>query len=202
MGLKDFFKSKTIQPDPMAETIKQQQAGYGRALTESLNQIKAASTPQAIQTQIGSENAALQGNLADIRRRIQQNIARQGIQNSSVGLAAMTQPEQQIGRQILLNQASAPMRQLDLAERQGRLAQAGLTSQQVPINFQQQISPSGLMQLLPSLLQVGGTLGGAYLGGGAGALAGSQIGQVAGNMTNQAYNRQYQPSGLYNLGAR
>lgn len=207
-----IFDKNKAEADPLAEQLKQDQAQYARAQKSAFNEIVAKSTPEAIQSQIGSENAALQSNLADIRRKIQQNIARQGLQGSSIGQSAMVNPERQVGRQISLNLASAPQRELEQAQKKFQLAGQALGGQQIPLNFNATQSPSMFSQLLPSLIGAGGTIGGAAFGGPVGAAAGGQVGSGLGSLAQQQmqqpapysgfgsspYNRAYsQNTGLY-----
>lgn len=180
-----IFDKREVPADPVAEQLKQDQLQYSRMQKAALNEFAKGSTPEAIQTQIGKENAALQGNLADIRRRIQQNIARRGLQNTSLGLSAMTQPEREIGRQINLNLASEPTRKLDLAQRQAQLAGQAMSGQQIPLNFSGSQSPSMFTQLLPSLIGAGGTIAGSAFGGPVGGAVGGQVGSGLGSLTQQ-----------------
>jgi len=113
--LKGLMKPTTIEADPFAEQLRKNQEQYAGMQKAAINEFNANATPEAVQSQIGKENSALQGNLADIRRRVQQNIARQGLQNTSLGLNAMVKPEREIAQQINLNNVSGNERMMDLA---------------------------------------------------------------------------------------
>lgn len=177
-----LFDKKKTEADPLAEQLKNYEAKYAAKKMEALNEFDKQSSPEAVQSQIARENSALQGNLADIRRKVQQNIAKQGLQNSSLGQAAMVAPERQIGQQISLNSISAPERLRQLAMQKAQMAQSG---QNIPLNFQQSQQPSLFNQLLPSLLQTGGTIAGSVIGGPAGGAVGGQAGSGLSSLTQQ-----------------
>lgn len=189
-----LFDPSVTGADHEAEQIKKNMMEYAGKQKAAINEFEKYATPEAVQKQIGTENAALEGNLADIRRKVQQNIARQGLQNSSLGQAAMVQPERQIGQQISLNNISGDKRMMDLAQQRAQMAGQALAGQNVPLNFQSTSTPSMLTQLLPALLSAGGAIGGAALGGPMGATAGgatgSGLGKLAtsGSMPTNSYN--------------
>lgn len=178
-GIKGLLTGKEIGPDPEAGFLKETQLRASQAMRSGLENLMAQKPSDVAEAQIAKQSEGLQTNLADIRRRIQQNIARKGLANTSIGQAAMTGAERDIGKQISLLQTSKPLIERQLSEdliRQGSIVSG---AQKVPINFQTQRT-GGIAGLLGQLTGAGI---GAYAGGPEGAKLGAKLGQGVG----QAY---------------
>lgn len=173
-----FGKDQVQKADDIAQYLKETQLRASQAQRGGLESLMAQNPAQAAQAQISGQVNAERANLEDQRRAIQQNIARRGLQNTSVGLGALLGAEKTAGKNISNLLASQP-----LAERQfaNELINAGANvsrAQNVPIRFEDEVTrKQGLAGLLGTL---GGAGVGAFFGGPMGAAAGAQVGQGAG----------------------
>lgn len=179
-GLKNiFFGKDVVKPqDDVAPYLKETQLRASQAQRGGLESLMKQSPEQFAQARITEQGAALKGNLEDTRRQIQQNIARKGLQSTSLGQVAQNAAQRDIGKQLNLLQASAPLLQNQYAQ---GLIDAGAkvaSSQNVPIRFEDEITKKQGLAGIFGLL--GGAGLGAMAGGPQGAAAGSQIGYGAG----------------------
>lgn len=188
MGIKDLFFGKKQEADPFVAPIREGQEMAMQSQRMALKDIQEQNPQKLAELQAQGQANALQNNLADIRRRIQQNIAKKGLANTSIGQAAMTGAERDVGKQINMLQAGIPALTEQLrAERAQNLLRSGATvlaGQQVPINFQTQ-RQGGIMGLLG---QVAGATIGAKAGGPEGARVGAQAGQGFGQAIQGSFS--------------
>lgn len=181
MALKDSLKKfvfggeEVVGADPEAQDLKRIALDAATTQKMGLADLQKVTPQEFAESQIAQQSAALQGNLADVRRRIQQNIARRGIQNTSIGQTAIAGAERGVGRDINLLQASAPQLRNQYAENLIRQGGIVAQSQNVPLRFQEERTPrQGILGLLGTV--AGGAIGASGGGGPQGAMVGSQIG--------------------------
>lgn len=173
-----FGKDKVAQADPEAAYLKETQLRASQAQRGGLEALMAQNPALTAQAQISGQVNAERTNLEDQRRQVQQNIARRGLQNTSVGQGALLGAEKAAGRNISNLLASQPLVERQMAN---ELINAGAkvsSAQQVPLRFQDEVTrKQGIAGLLGIL---GGAGLGAMYGGPQGAAAGAQIGGGAG----------------------
>lgn len=173
-----FGKDQVQKADDIAGELKQTQLEASLAQRGGLRSLMQQDPKQFAESQIAQQGDALKSNLEDTRRQIQQNIARRGLQNTSLGQIANTAATRDIGKKINLLQASSPLLQNQYAN---ELINAGAkvsAAQNVPIRFEDEITKKqGIAGLLGML---GGAGLGAMAGGPQGAAAGGQVGYGAG----------------------
>lgn len=172
----DFLTGKKYGPDDIAGELKQTALQASLAQRQGLSALTAQNPGQLAESQIAQGQGALKANIEDSRRQIQQNIARQGLKNTSIGQVAENAATR--NGQLQLSQLLASRPQL---ERQNakELINAGAQvsgAQSVPIDFQGGRKP-GALSLLTG---IGGAALGAQYGGPQGAAAGYGVGTGAG----------------------
>jgi hypothetical protein len=179
-GLKGllFGKDQVQKADDIAGYLKETQLRASQAQRGGLDALMAQSPAKIAESQISKGIGAESANLEDQRRQIQQQVARRGLQNTSIGLGSLLGAERGAGKNISNLLASQPM--LERAAAQD-LINAGAkvsSAQNVPIRFNDEVTrKKGIAGLLGTL---GGGALGAFYGGPQGAAAGAQIGQGAG----------------------
>jgi hypothetical protein len=187
MGIKDLFFGKKQEVDPLVGPAREGQEMAMQSQRMGIKDLQEYKPEKIAELQTQGQVAGLQNNLADIRRKIQQNIAKRGLQNTSIGQAAMTGAERDIGRQINMLQAGQPLLAEQLRqERAQNLLRAGgsvLGSQNIPINFSNARS-GGIASLL-------GGVAGAAIGGKFGGAEGAKVGYQAGTGVGSAVQGMY-----------
>jgi hypothetical protein len=186
---KDLLLGKdqgTLGADPIAADVRKTQLqallGQQDALSR-LTELSKEDPTKLVESQVGLERQALQGGAADAQRSLQQTIARQGLQGSSIGLGQQNMLTQRLGEQSNLLQASIPDRVRQLREQRAQALLGASTqvlgSQNAPIRFyDEKLGRKG--GLLQPLTTIGGGAAGAYFGGPAGGAAGAQAGNTLG----------------------
>jgi hypothetical protein len=173
-----FGKDQVQKADDIAGYLKETQLRASQAQRSGLDALMAQSPAKIAESQISKGIGAESANLEDQRRQIQQQVARRGLQNTSIGLGSLLGAERGAGKNISSLLASQPM--LERAAAQD-LINAGAkvsSAQNVPIRFNDEVTrKKGIAGLLGTL---GGGALGAFYGGPQGAAAGAQIGQGAG----------------------
>lgn len=183
----------TLEADPIAKDVRRAQLQALLGQQDALSRISELSKEdptKLVESQVGLERRALQGGASDAQRALQQNIARQGLQGSSIGLGQQNMITQRLGEQSNLLQASIPDRVRQLREQRAQALLGASTtvlgSQNAPIRFyDEKLGRSG--GLLGPLSTVGGAAVGSYFGGPQGGAIGAQVGGGLGGAVQDSY---------------
>lgn len=178
LGGEDLLFGKYRGADPEAADIKRMKLRGLKAQSKVLGELEKGdkTAGKRAGAQLRRETRALRGAAGDAQRRIQELVARRGIQGSSIGLAQEVGQQRKLAEQLGGLQASLPERIEALKQRnlQQRLAAGGQlagSAGAVPIRFRGG-REGGIAPLLGAGI-------GAYAGGAGGAQAGMGIGQAA-----------------------
>jgi hypothetical protein len=178
----------TLGADPIAADVRRTQLQALLAQQDALSRITELSKEdptKLVESQVGLERQALQGGADDARRSLQQTIARQGLQGSSIGLGQQNMLTQRLGEQSNLLQASIPDRVRQLREQRAQALLGASTqvlgSQNAPIRFyDEKLGKKG--GLFQPLATIGGAILGGSAGGAQGSYAGAQTGSILGGL--------------------